>query len=112
MTHRKKPAEAIQGAFTRNGFSLVEFDRRPLDPYPLRAFVLNWSPDLTLVQVFDTHSYQLNGYAVLRNITPQAEWEGQESYRVKDITLLEFGGTYESLLSTFVTPIPTERGRT
>ena len=32
------------------------------------------------------------------SITPQAEWEGPESYRMKDVTLLEFGGAYEELL--------------
>ena len=33
------------------------------------------------------------------SITPQAEWEEEESYLLKDITLLEFGGAYEKLLS-------------
>lgn len=32
------------------------------------------------------------------SITPQAEWEGEDSYCLRDITLLEFGGTYETLL--------------
>jgi hypothetical protein len=152
--------------------------------------VLDWGPELTLVQVFDTDSFQLDGYAVFRNsdvrrwreipkadfaaraadfnnvlpsrpklvtiasmkesaasagasfplitihrerikkgvcfvgrfvrasqrsitiesITPQAEWEGQENYRLKDITLLEFGGVYENLLSALAGPVAS-RGR-
>jgi hypothetical protein len=32
-------------------------------------------------------------------ISPQAEWESEERYRLKDITFLEFGGAYEILLA-------------
>lgn len=35
---------------------------------------------------------------VIRSISPQAEWEGLDRYQLRDITLLEFGGIYESLL--------------
>ena len=177
----------LGSAFTRNGFPLAEFDRRPFDRWPLTAFVLDWGAALTLVQLFDTDSFQLDGYAVFRNsdvrgwrvipnedflaraaafnkvlpsrpklvnidsikesvasggasfklitihrerikkdvcyigklvrtnqrtitiqsITPQAEWEGQERYRLKDITLLEFGGIYEHLLGALAKPDPT-----
>lgn len=34
----------------------------------------------------------------IRPISPQAEWEGEERYSLRDITLLEFGGEYERLL--------------
>lgn len=40
----------------------------------------------------------------IQSITPQAEWEGEESYHFKDITLLEFGGIYENLLSSLAKP--------
>jgi len=45
----------------------VEFDRRPFEQYPLRALVISWNVELTLVQVLDTDSFQLEGYAVFRN---------------------------------------------
>ena len=32
-------------------------------------------------------------------ISPQAEWEPEERYQLKDITFLEFGGAYEVLLA-------------
>jgi hypothetical protein len=32
-------------------------------------------------------------------ISPQAEWEPEERYQLKDVTLLEFGGAYEILLA-------------
>jgi len=35
----------------------------------------------------------------LLDITPQAEWDEEESYPLKDITLIDFGGTYERLLA-------------
>jgi hypothetical protein len=31
-------------------------------------------------------------------ISPQAKWNSQDNYRIKDITRIEFGGNYESLL--------------
>ena len=34
----------------------------------------------------------------IEEITPQAEWGEDERYSLRDITLLEFGGAYESLL--------------
>ena len=191
MARRKKSPPALPGAFTRNGFPLAEFDRRPLERWPLRAFVLDWGPDLTLVQVFDADLFQLNGYAIFRNsdvrrwrvipeedflaraaafnkvlpsmpklakfgsmresaasagasfqlitihrerikkdvcfigklvgvnqravtiqsITPQAEWEEEERYQLKDISLLEFGGAYENLLGSLAKPISTTTGQ-
>ncbi len=35
----------------------------------------------------------------LLDISPQAEWDEEETYRLKDITLIDFGGTYERLLA-------------
>jgi len=32
------------------------------------------------------------------DISPQAEWDDEESYLLKDITLIDFGGAYGSLL--------------
>lgn len=164
--------------FSLAGYPLLEFDRRPLDPFPLRGFALAWNADLTLIQVLDSDFFRLNGYAVFRNsdvmrwrsfpkadfvvravrlqrvrpskphavtigsmrealrsagaafslitihrervrrgvcyvgkflrtnqramaikaISPQALWEGEESYSLSEITLLEFGGEYEKLL--------------
>jgi hypothetical protein len=43
----------------------------------------------------------------IQPITPQAEWEGQERYQLKDITLLGFGGVYEHLLGALAKPIST-----
>ena len=34
----------------------------------------------------------------MREISPQAEWEDEETFAFRDITKLEFGGTYERLL--------------
>ncbi len=34
----------------------------------------------------------------IKAISPQALWEGEESYALNEITLLEFGGEYEKLL--------------
>ena len=165
--------------FMLGGFPLVEFDRKPIDAFPLRGFALAWNHELTLIQVLNDDFFRLNGYAVLRNldvrrwrtfpkddfraravhlqrvhplspggvrigsmrealssagaafplitihrerikkrvcfvgkflgasrrtltireISPQAEWEQQEDYTIRDITLLEFGGEYEKLLS-------------
>jgi len=36
---------------------------------------------------------------ILSSISPQAEWDEEESYLLKDITLIDFGGTYEQLLA-------------
>ena len=33
------------------------------------------------------------------DISPQAQWEEEETYSIKDITLLQFGGVYETLLA-------------
>jgi hypothetical protein len=38
-------------------------------------------------------------------ISPQAEWEPEECYQLKDITFLEFGGAYETLLARFANNI-------
>jgi hypothetical protein len=169
----------IPGAFAANGFPLLEFDRKPIDPDALIGFALDWSHDLTLVQVIESQSFRLNGYAVFRNsdvrrrhpipkddftaraavlnklrpskpdavtvgsmkaaissagaafplitihrermkrgvcfvgrmlrtsqramtiisISPEAEWEDDKCYSLRDITLLEFGGAYEKLLT-------------
>ena len=37
--------------------------------------------------------------ATLLDISPEAEWDEEESYLLKDITLIDFGGTYERLLA-------------
>ena len=42
---------------------------------------------------------------VLRPISPEAEWEEEETYLLRDITLLEFGGAYEQLLDRMSKPI-------
>ncbi len=34
----------------------------------------------------------------IQHISPDAEWEMKEKFRLADITLLEFGGVYETLL--------------
>lgn len=39
------------------------------------------------------------GYS-LRDIDPGAEWEKKRSYKFKDLTMLQFGGRYESVLAT------------
>jgi hypothetical protein len=175
-THKRQLE--ISGAFAAGGFPLVEFDRKPIDPDVSRGFALDWSPELTLVQVIESISFRFNGYAVFRNsdvrrwrpipeddftaraaiihklrpskpdavtigsmkeaissagaafplvtihrervkrgvcfvgkmlrtsqrattimsISPEAEWEEDECYSLKDITLLEFGNAYEKLL--------------
>jgi hypothetical protein len=38
----------------------------------------------------------------LLDISPEAEWNDEESYLLKDITLIDFGGTYERLLARMV----------
>jgi hypothetical protein len=38
-------------------------------------------------------------------ISPQAEWEEEERYELRDITLLEFGGAYEILLTRMASQI-------
>ena len=40
------------------------------------------------------------------SISTQAEWEGEESFLLRDITLLEFGGTYERLLARMAPKLP------
>jgi hypothetical protein len=35
----------------------------------------------------------------LFSISPQADWDEEESYLLKNISLIEFGGTYERLLA-------------
>jgi len=164
--------------FDAKGFRLIEFNRKPIDPDPIRGFALAWNKDLTLIHVLESNRFRLNGYAIFRNedvrkwrafppddflsrsarilrlapskpdgvafssmrqaiasagasfplvtvhrerihrggcdigkvlrtnqrtltilpITPQAEWEEAESFHLKDITLIEFGGAYEDLL--------------
>ncbi len=46
---------------------LIEFDRKPIDPYALRGFALDWTDDLTLMQEVNTDRMELNGYSVIRN---------------------------------------------
>ncbi|MBL8211621.1 MAG: hypothetical protein JNK87_12950 [Bryobacterales bacterium] len=46
---------------------MLEFDRRPLDRDPLRGFALDWTEDLTLLQVMEDQQFRLNGYTVFRN---------------------------------------------
>lgn len=38
--------------------------------------------------------------AKLHSISPQAEWETEETFVLNDVTLLEFGGAYERLLAS------------
>lgn len=38
-------------------------------------------------------------------ISPQAAWETESRYPINDITLLEFGGAYETLLARMATKI-------
>jgi len=50
------------------------------------------------------------------SINPEAQWEAEDVYRPKDITLLEFGGTYEILLNRMAgkaksAPPPRDRGK-
>ena len=47
----------------------------------------------------------------IQSITPQAEWEEEECYQFKDITLLEFGGVYENLLGSLAKPISATTGQ-
>jgi hypothetical protein len=35
---------------------------------------------------------------ILREISPQAEWEPEETFLLRDITKIEFDGAYERLL--------------
>lgn len=42
--------------------------------------------------------------ATILAISPRAEWEDKERYQLKDITLLEFGGAYETLLTRMASP--------
>jgi len=178
MDPRHSTLKKVSDGFALAGFPLLEFDRKPLDPFPLRGFALAWNADLTLIHVLNNDFFRLNGYAVFRNsdvrtwrsvskadfvaravrlqkvrpskpdavaigsmkealgsagttfplitihrerikrgvcyvgkflrtnqrvitmraISPQAEWEQEESYSLKEITLLEFGGEYERLL--------------
>ena len=74
LAQRRKLPPVLSGAFRRNGFPLVEFDRKPLDREPLIAFVLDWGAEVTLVQVFNTGSFRLDGYAVFRN-TDVRRWQ-------------------------------------
>jgi hypothetical protein len=170
---------AFEEAFAVNGFPLLEFDRRPLDPYNLAGFVLTWNTKLTLIQPIEKEQFLLNGYSIFRNsdvkrwrpipkddflaraavlhklrprkpaevgidsigqalssagkafpqvtihtervrrgvcyvgrvlrtsqraltllsVSPQAEWEEEENYLLKDITLIDFGDTYARLLA-------------
>lgn len=168
----------IRDAFTANGFPLIEFDRKPIDPNLMTGFALGWNTALTLIQLIEHETFRLNGYAIFRNldvrrwrpvksndflaraarvhrlrpsrpaavridslkvaivssgtvfplitihrerikrgachvgkmlrssqraltvlsINPQADWEKEETYLFKDITLVQFGGVYERLL--------------
>ena len=44
--------------------------------------------------------------ATIRTISPEAEWDTDDRFQLKDITLLEFGGTYENLLARLAKPNP------
>ena len=44
--------------------------------------------------------------AYLLDISPGAEWESEERYPLKEITLLQFGGTYERLLASMAATHP------
>lgn len=66
--------------------SLVEFDRKPIDPYEILGFVLDWSRDLTLLHVLNTHRMELNGYAVIRN-SDVRRWRSVQSFVARARTL-------------------------
>jgi hypothetical protein len=44
-------------------------------------------------------------------ITPQASWEGPITYKLDEITLVEFGGAYESLLALLAPAPPVTQRR-
>lgn len=46
---------------------LVEFNRKPLDKYPLLGFVLSYNDEFTLVQEFDRNLFCLDGFAIFQN---------------------------------------------
>jgi hypothetical protein len=186
MAGRQTRLKQVPAEFAANGFPLLEFGRKPLDGTPLNGFVVDWSAELTLVQILDEGVFRLDGYAVIRNsdvrwwravlkdrflawaarlhklrpskpdgvniasmreavasagaafplitihceriekgachvgrmlltdqravtilyISPQAEWKEAESYSLKDVTLLEFGGVYEGLLARMAEKLP------
>jgi hypothetical protein len=41
------------------------------------------------------------------SISPEAEWDGEDCYSLRDITLLEFGTAYEKLLTQMARPSTT-----
>jgi hypothetical protein len=178
MARPQSAGKGVSEGFALAGFPLLEFDRKPIDPFPLRGFALAWNAELTLIHVLNNDFFRLNGYAIFRNsdvkrwrsfpesdflpraahlqkvrssmpaavtidsmkeaissagasfplitirrertnrgvcevgkflqatqriitiraISTQAEWEAEESYPLREITLLEFGGEYERLL--------------
>jgi hypothetical protein len=57
----------VPEAFHANGFSLLEFDRKPIDRDPLQGFAIQWNSDLTLVHLVEDRTFRLDGYAVFRN---------------------------------------------
>lgn len=169
----------MTNAFGANGYPLLQWDRKPIDPHLLTGFALHWEEEFTLVHLMDDVHYCLDGYAVFRNanvrrwrevapdefearagklqrlrprvpaglrldslkeiiatagevfplltlhrerlnrkvcylgkflqvngrsvtlrdISPGAEWGGKERYALNDITLLEFGRAYNTLLA-------------
>jgi len=46
---------------------------------------------------------------VLFHISPQAEWDQDEKHRLRDITKIDFGGAYETLLHKMSTPTESVR---
>jgi hypothetical protein len=46
---------------------LVKLSRKPLDQSDIYGFVLAYSETLTLLNVLETRTFTLNGYAVIRN---------------------------------------------
>lgn len=46
---------------------LVEFNRKPLDKYPLYGFIVDFNEDFTLINIFDCDHFILDGYCVFPN---------------------------------------------
>ena len=53
-------------AKTPRGY-LIEFDRKPVDPHRLYGIALGWSDDLTLLQLVNPDTMDVDGYSVIRN---------------------------------------------
>jgi len=68
--------------------SLVEIDRTPIDPKPLRGFLLEQSENLTLIHFVDPDMFEVNGYSAIRNsdICEMKRYE-RDSFMVRALEL-------------------------